>query len=218
MHVLVVGGTGRTGQRIVRATVGAGHTVVALGRSAGAQPWPEGVTPCAADVLDDGVLSDALSGVDAVVTALSIPRTSRSPFAPLAGPADLHSRTTALLLEAMATRGVQRLVKVSAQGVGDSAPRAGWGFRALVAASNLRPAFEDHAIADGMVQASPLSWTIVRPPMLVDAGPTDRGLHGAAQRTTWTWTRVHTGDVAAWIVQHLSDPDTYGRTLTLGPA
>ncbi len=180
----------------------AGHGVRVLSRSEGG------------DVLADGVLDRAVGGVDAVIVALSIPRTSRSPFAATVGPTDLHSRSTRRLLDAMAGAGVRRLVKISAQGVGDSAPRAGWGFRLLVACSQLAPAFADHAVADELVRASDLDWTIVRPPVLAD-GPATGHVEAGEALTTWSWSRVRTGDVAAFVVASLPDPGTVRRVLTL---
>lgn len=212
----MIGGTGRTGSRIADVVVERGHVPVVIGRSARPDRVPAGAVAAPADVLDSAALQSALAGCDAVVLALSIPRTSRSPWAPLRGPGDLHSRSLPVVLGAMEAHGIGRIVKVSAQGVGDSAPRAGWGFRALVAASNLRHAFRDHAVADEALRGTPVRWTIVRPPMLVDGeGP---GVRGEVGVTTWTWTRVHTGDVASFVVAALTDPATERRVLTLVPA
>lgn len=216
-RVLVVGGTGRLGRKVAEALCAAGRTPVVLGRSADPNSVPRGAIACAADACDPAQVAQALDDVDAVVTALSIPRASRSPFAPVTGPADLHSRSTRVLLDAMQQRGVRRLLKVSAQGVGDSAKRAGWGFRALVATSNLRPAFEDHAIADALVADSALDWTVVRPPILSEAAG-GVPLLASEAATTWSWTRVALDDVAAWIVGALDDPRTFGRVVTLRPA
>ena len=217
MKVLVVGGTGRLGLAATRCLLEGGHDVRVMGRSAERATLPPGSEPFAGDVLETGSFSRALVGVDAVVTALSIPRTSRSPFAALTGPVDLHSRSTATLLSAMEAAGTRRLVKVSAQAVGDSAARAGWGFRALVAASNLAPAFRDHAVADDLVAASTLDWTVIRPPMLSDA-PAAGPLRAEPDLVTWSWTRVPIGSVAQWIVDHLEDPETYGAVLSMRPA
>jgi uncharacterized protein YbjT (DUF2867 family) len=214
MKILVVGGTGRTGRRIVQAALEAGHETRVLGRSATSETVPPGAIPVAADVLDPRALGEAVAGVDAVVTALSIPRQSRSPFATPTGPPDLHQRATRLLLDAMARHGVARLVKVSAQGVGDSAPRAGLAFRALVAVSHLRGAFADHAVADDLVRASAAQFTIVRPPILVDAPPAG-ALRAGEDLRTWSWTRVSTGDVAAFVLAVLDDPAFFGRCVTL---
>lgn len=216
MRVLVVGGTGRTGRRVVRQAMEAGHETVSFGRSACPDTVPAGAIPFAGDVGDAGALREALTDCDALVTALSIPRATRSPFAALTGPPDLHSRSTALLIPLLHELDIRRWIKLSAHGVGSSASRAGWGFRALIAVSNLAPAFADHARADAALQATDLDWTIVRPPMLTDADP-HAPLRADPQGTTWTWTSVRTGDVAAWIVAGLTDETTIGRTVTLLP-
>lgn len=218
MDIVVVGGTGRTGRRIAARAVELGHEVVVLGRSArpGDPRLPVGVRVVSGDVLDREVLDTALSGADAVVTVLSIPRRTRSVFAPLAGPPDLHSRSIDALIPAMALAGIRRLIKVSAQGVGDSAGRTGWGVRLTIAASNLRPAFLDHAKADAMLSASDLDYTIVRPPVLED-GPARDIVRADEAGVTGTFTRIRTQDVANWIVDALDDAATHRRVLTLVP-
>lgn len=211
----MLGGTGRTGARIVAEGVAAGHDVICAGRSATSAP--AGARALALDVLEPGALDGPLSACDAVITALSIPRRTRSPFAEVLGPSDLHSRSTRALIEAAQRVGLKRVIKLSAHGVGDSAARAGWGFRALVAASALRTAFADHAVADDLLAASALDWTIVRPPVLDEGDPTPAGVVADDALVTWTWTRVRTGDVARWVIGALADPVTFGRVVGLGP-
>lgn len=218
MRIVVIGGTGRTGQRIAMRAVEVGHEVVVVGRSAkpGDPRLPAAARIVTGDVLNPATLETSLDGCDAVVTALSIPRRSRSVFAPIEGPTDLHSRSTAALLPAMTAASIPRLIKVSAQGVGDSAGRTGWGVRLTIATSNLKPAFVDHAKADRMIVESDLSYTIVRPPVLEDGPARDR-IEADEQGVTGTFTRIRTQDVANWIVDAVSDPTTYRRVLTLVP-
>lgn len=215
MRVLVFGGTGRTGRSIATEALRAGHEVVAFGRSATRASVPEGAIPLAGDVTNAEVVERAIQGVDAVVSCLSVPRAGPSPFAAVVGPANLHSASASIVLRAMERQGVRRLVKVSAQGVGDSAPRTGWGFRLLVAASNLKTAFADHAVADALVADSGLDWTIVRPPMLSD-GPV-AGVRADPTGVTYTWTRVARADVARWIVGTLDDPTWVHHVVSLVP-
>lgn len=216
MRVAVIGGTGRTGRRMLTELLAAGHQPVCIGRSAGTAQLPDGVEGRSADVLDPAAVEAALAGCDAVFVSLSIPRTSRNPFAALTGPTDLHSRSMKGILDAMRAVGIERIVKISAQGVGDSAPRAGWGFRLLVAVSNLKPAFADHAVADALLAASDRRWTVLRPTMLVDAPAT--GKVYAGDQATWSWTRTATGDVARFAVEILQDPEgTWRRTVTVCP-
>ncbi len=216
MRVTVLGGTGRLGSHLVTTLLSRGHQPVVIGRSASSASAPEGAEVLRGDVLDPDVMQQAVRGSQAIMTALSIPRATRSPFAEVRGPADLHSRSAQLLLASMEAEDVRRLVKVSAQGVGDSAQLAGVGFRTLVRHSNLRPAFEDHAVADQRVQESSCDWTIVRPPILADV-PSRGGVTASERARTWTWTRVPMTDVADWMVAALEDRDTFGRTLTLLP-
>ena len=109
-----------------------------VGRSASSSRVPPGSVAATADVLDQTAMRSVLAGHSHVVLALSIPRASPSPFSELAGPPDLHSASLSILLPLLRDAGINRVVKLSAQGVGDSAPRAGWGLRAFVAASSLR--------------------------------------------------------------------------------
>jgi uncharacterized protein YbjT (DUF2867 family) len=211
VRVVVLGGTGRTGRQEL---VARGHAPVVFARSAVSAP--EGAEAVAGDALDPGAVHRALERADAVVSAVSIPRAGPSPFARVTGPADLHSRSAEIVLAAMEEFGVGRLVKVSAQGVGDSAPRAGLGFRLLVRVSNLGPAFADHAVADEVVRRSSVAWTVVRPPVLGDGPPIE--LDAGEALVTGTFTRVPRAALARWIVRELEGGAFVGRCVTVAPA
>lgn len=214
MRIVVIGGTGRLGGALVARALAVGHTPVVFGRSV--KGVPAGAIAVAGDATDAAALDAAIAGADAVIVALSIPRASPSPFAAVTGPPDLHSRSAAGILAAMARHGVRRIVKVSAQGVGDSAPRAGWGFRALVAVSNLGPAFADHAVADALVRASDRDWTILHPPVLAEGGG-GGAVRAGEDVTTGTFTRLPRGDLARWLVDGVGDPSWVRRTVTVAP-
>lgn len=216
MRFVVIGGTGRTGRRIVGEAVDRGHEVVMVGRSAESGTAPEGAEALSADATDRADLERVILRADAVITALSIPRASNSPFAAVTGRPDLHSRTAEMLVDAMERGTCRRLVKISAQGVGDSAERAGWGFRALVAMSNLAPAFADHALADARVAASSLDWTIVRPPVLADSPVTGKVEAGETVETG-TFTRLSRADLARWVVDIVPDPAWFRRVVSIRP-
>jgi uncharacterized protein YbjT (DUF2867 family) len=216
MRCLVIGATGRAGRLIAEELLASGHSVRALARSARAEVLPPGAEPFPGDVLDPEALRGALYGCEAVISALSIPRAGSSPFAAITGPRDLHSRSAALLLPVMRDAGVRRFIKISAQSVGDSAPRAGWGFRLLVAASNLRVAFADHGIADAAVATSDLDWTVVRPPMLGEGPP--GAVRAGEQVTTGTFTRLPRASLARWVTEIVADEQWFRRTVSLAPA
>ena len=216
-RVVVFGGTGRTGKQIVQQAVEAGHTVVCVGRSATEESVFPGSIPFAADVLDTEAVARALRDADVAIIALSIPRRTRSPFAAVTGSKTLHSVSIRGILKACAKEEVGQIIKLSAQGVGDSAPRAGIGFRLLVRFSNLRHAFWDHATADRILAASSLGWTIVRPPMLSD-GESEWPIQAGEHLTTTTRTTVARADVARFVVACVADETWLRRCVTLAPA
>jgi uncharacterized protein YbjT (DUF2867 family) len=206
MKVVVIGGTGRTGRRVAEVAAAQGHQVDIFGRSG----------PVPGDATNPADVDRGLAGADAAILCLSIPRAGPSPWAAVVGPPDLHSRSAELVCAALARHGGRRLIKVSAQGVGASAARTGIGFRWLVAASNLRPAFADHALADERVRASGLDWTVVHPPRLADDAATGR-VEAGESVTTGTFTVLPRGDLARWVVDALVDPSWVGRTVSIGP-
>lgn len=214
MNVLVVGATGRTGGEVVRAARAAGHHVRAFARSAGRVAWPAGVEAAPGDVLVQADVDRAMAGMDAVIVAISMVRTSDWPWARILTPTDLHVRAAACLTEAARRHGLKAYVTVSAQGVGDSAKRAGWFVLALVRSSNIGVAYSDLARAEGVVRGSGLPWTIVRPTRLTGGAATGRWAAGP-DRITWSVDRIRRADVAEFLVAEAEHGTHRGTSVTV---
>jgi len=148
--------------------------------------------------------------MDAVIVALSMVRTSDFPWARITTPLDLHTQAAARLLHACAQAGVRRYITVSAHGVGDSQSRAGWGFLALVRASNIGVAYRNLAEAETRVRASDLDWTIVRPTRLT-LGEGTGSWRADPDLVTGSGARIPRADLARFLVQNLADA-TWERT------
>ncbi|MGH3932037.1 MAG: NAD(P)H-binding protein [Pseudonocardiaceae bacterium] len=74
MHLTVFGGTGGTGEQVIRAALDAGHTVTAPARDPSKiRMSHERLRTVRADVLDAPSLASTLDGADAVVSALGVP-------------------------------------------------------------------------------------------------------------------------------------------------
>lgn len=204
MKVLVVGATGRTGRLVVSQAVAAGHAVRALSRSVRAEDVPAGVEVLAGDATDPAVAAAAMEGVDAVVVALSMVRTSDSPWARITTPHDLHTQAARALLAAAQAAGVRRYLTVSAHGVGPSRPRAGWAFVALVHSSNIGVAYTNLAHAEALVMASDLDWTIARPTRLT-SGPGAGAWQAATDLRTSSAASIPREDVARFLVACLEE-------------
>ncbi|NHA70153.1 NAD(P)-dependent oxidoreductase [Phycicoccus flavus] len=177
LHLVVFGGSGPTGLRVVRRALGAGHRVTAVTRRPDDFPLTaEGLRTAKADVADADAVRVAVSGADAVVSTYGVPYTRR--------PVTVYSTGVAHILRAMTLEGVSRLVCVSSTTVADgSAPGESLAWRRVVEPLLLRrvlgrTVYDDMERMEALLRESDLDWTIVRPAGLYNAdepGPHDVG-------------------------------------------
>ncbi|MEO6398426.1 MAG: SDR family oxidoreductase [Tepidiformaceae bacterium] len=142
--ILVVGGTGTLGKRLTELLAGDGHAVRVLSRRpAAAGPASTKVEYVGGDVRDRAAVSRAMEGVTTVVSAMhGFLGTGH------AGPRGIDAEGNAILVEAAVAAGVQHFVLVSVQGA---------------SATNDLELSRMKYVAEQNLQASALSWTVVRP-------------------------------------------------------
>jgi uncharacterized protein YbjT (DUF2867 family) len=201
MDVVVAGGHGQIGQRLLRLLATRGDRARGLIRNPdhAEDLRAVGAEPVLCDLEAAGVdaVAEAIAGADAVV------------FAAGAGPGsgEERKRTVDLgaavkLIEAAQRRGIDRYLMVGSMGADD--PSRGEGvFRAYL---------EAKAEADRALQASGLGYTIVRPGGLTDEPGTGRI---AAAPSLGRRGEVTRDDVAATLVALLDAPRTAGVTFEL---
>jgi len=191
MHLLVLGASGLTGTRIVHQALEAGHRVRAWVRDPARMP-PDltGLDLHVGDVRDPAAWTDALSGIEAVLGALG----GRGPD----GPGDVRHEGIRQAIAAMQTSGVSRLLAVGGAGVlqghdgrlRQEGPTFPERFRAVSAS---------HARAWRLMAESPLDWTFVCPPDLLDAPPS--GDYAVAiDELPGGSGRIARGDLAAFML------------------
>jgi putative NADH-flavin reductase len=158
MKLLVLGANGKTGRQLVELALARGHEVTAFVRSpAKVKQQHPLLTVRRGDPLRVEELAEALPGHDVVLSALGV----RPPEAFRAH--TLVQDGAASTVAAMTRAGVKRLVLVSAAVL---FPEKGWRFaffRWLLA-----QVMRDLGTAEAIVSATPLEWTIARPPRLVE--------------------------------------------------
>ena len=204
MKVLVLGATGGTGRLIVREAMAKGHSVVALVRPRANAPDLAGARLIEGDARDEGALTRALEGCDAVVSSLG---TAISPFREVT----LLSMATQALVAAMGQRHVRRLVCITGMGAGDSRGHGGFLYDRLILPLLLRKVYEDKDRQEDVIRASSLDWVIVRPAVLNDEAArghvravTDlSGVHGG---------KIARADVACFVVDQLTEDTWLRRT------
>jgi putative NADH-flavin reductase len=162
MKVTIFGASGRTGQHLVEQALERGHQVSAFARSPQKLARFDGqIDVVEGDVGDGKAVSRAVSGADAVVSALG--PTDNTPDYEV-------TRGTNNILQAMKQHGVQRLVVSVGAGVGDpqDEPKLFNKLINLLLKLFSRHVYEDMKRSMQTVRDSDREWTVVRVPMLTD--------------------------------------------------
>ena len=136
MKLLVLGATGGTGKAIVRAALTAGHAVTILVRNPEKAQDLSGARLITGNALDPKAVAEALTGSDAVISALGTPV---SPFREVR----LLSSATRILVDEMRRQGVSRLLAITGMGAGDSAGHGGFFFDRVFKPLMLRKVYQD---------------------------------------------------------------------------
>lgn len=202
MRIAVFGGTGGTGRRFVAQALAAGHQLTALVRDpAKAPPAHDGLTVLTGEATSDqGAVTAAVTGADAVVSALGTERTWQGVRAPT-----VMAEATARIVTAMREAEVARVVWLSGLGVGDTLaevpPLPRLAYRAL-----LGRVYADKAAGERLLRRSGLDWTLVYPVMMTNGAPTGRYRHGERLELRGVPT-VARADVAAFMLGRVTSGD-----------
>ena len=208
--VLIIGASRGIGRASVEAALATGHRVRAFSRSATRLPIDdERLEKFDGDALNARDIEDALRDVDVVIQTLGVPVDIKM----LTGPITLFSAATRILLLAMETTGVQRLIAVTGFGSGDGRrripPLQRVGFEAF-----LGRAYSDKDVQEDLIRKSTLDWTIVRPGVLTSGQATHR-YRVLVEPDSWRNGLISRADVADFLVKQIDDRTHVAKTPVL---
>lgn len=209
MNVLVVGATGRTGRLLVRGALQRGHTVTAFVRAPERLGDLAGrVRVVAGDVLDGGVVSDAVDGQDAILVALRAARRRQAPA--------VNALGTLNVVRSMQRYGVKRLIVLSASGTRQGRdPNLPWAFDRVLKPVLLGAAYDDLRRMETTVRQSGLDWTIVRISGVLTNGPA-RGVYRAEPGYSLPGGRqISRADVAEHMLDQLTLTEDIGHAVAI---
>lgn len=198
MDVVVAGGPGQIGLRLLTQLAEQGHTARGLVRNPDhvAELEAAGAQAIVCDLEHDEPSGEDLAGADAIV------------FAAGAGPGSGAERKRTMdlggavkLIEAAKAHGIDRYVMVSSMGAGNP-PEGDEG---------MAPYLRAKAEADQALEQSGLDYTIVRPGGLTD----DPGTGTVQTAKSVERGQIPRDDVAAVIIAVLETPKTVGKTFEL---
>ena len=157
-NLLVLGATGRTGQHLVDLALSRKHRVTAFVRSPHKLSRTDAaLTIVGGDPMQSEQLARALPGHDAVLSVIGPP--ARQALRPHSLLAECATSTVA----AMGSAGTTRLVILSAALLFPNQ-----GIRFALFRRLIRYHVEDLVAMEAVIRATPLDWTIARPPRLVE--------------------------------------------------
>jgi uncharacterized protein YbjT (DUF2867 family) len=203
--ILVIGASQGIGLAVCNTAARDGHTVRSMSRRGTAAAGHDKlIEPFAGDALKPDDVRQALEGIDVVVQALGV-----APSLDLIlRPVTLFSSATRILLPAMRTAGVRKLVCVTGFGAGDSNAAINI-FQRLPFKALLQNAYNDKSIQEELIVASDLDWLIVRPGVLTNF-PASGRYQVLTAPNTWRNGIIARADVADFIVKRIS-ADHLGR-------
>ena len=194
-RLLVIGGSSGVGLACVREALSRGHDVAMFARSATRTALAhERLEKIDGDALVADDVRRALDGADVVLQTLGVPLDLKL----ITGPITLFSASTAVLLPAMESAGVTRLVALTGFGAGDSKAAVTAlqrpGFNLL-----LGEAYTDKSEQERLIKASALDWTIARPGVLRN-GPKSGRYRVITDPDRWRNGIIRRADVADFMV------------------
>jgi len=208
MRVLIIGASKGIGLETTRQALDAGHDVRALARSASAIAVSNpSLEKMPGDALKTEDVEAALVGVDVVIQTLGVG------LGDLFRPVHLFSDTTRVLIAAMGSQVVKRLICVTGFGAGDS--------RASISCLQRLPfqivfgrAYDDKSLQEQLIKESELDWTIARPGVLTN-GPRTGRYRILSEATQWRNGIISRADVAEFLVRQIGDQTYIRKTLVL---
>jgi putative NADH-flavin reductase len=205
MNIIVFGATGATGKQVVEQALAAGHHVTAFVRdpSKVQLDHPDLRVEAGQVTADQKAVNAAVAGHDAVISVLGNAHTYKGMRAPT-----VITDATPAILSAMRESGVDRLVFLSALGVGDSFKEAPLplkvGYRMV-----LGPIYADKLRAERILEASEVNWTLVYPVLLTNGPRT--GTYRAGERLPLKGlAKISRADVADFMLRQIDD-NTFTR-------
>lgn len=203
MKLFIVGGTGKTGRKLIEQGLERGHVITALVRNPGKVKISNpNLKIIQGNVLARESFESSLKGQDAVLSALGHKR--------FIIPTNILSKGTHNLLLAMNTHRVRRLICITSLGVNDSRFKLGLYYTLFTIPVILYFYFLDKSRQEKLIMNSDLDWTIVRPGQLTNGKKRTNYRHGLSVGSYILTKMISRASVAHFMLNQLDD-ETYIR-------
>jgi putative NADH-flavin reductase len=206
VKILILGATGSIGRHLVPQALALGDEVTVLIRDPSKlELRHEHVRVVIGDALDPVAVGAAVRGQEAVIFSLG--RSNHRV------PTTMFSDAIRILIHAMETQSVRRLVCITGIGAGDSRGHGGFLYDKIIFPWFTKETYVDKDRQEALIRDSSLEWIIVRPASFTD-GPPKGNLRALTDLKGVTIRSISRADTAAFVLQQLRS-DTYLRKTPL---
>lgn len=161
--IAIIGATGRTGNIITKLSIERGFFPVCLIRENSKDKLKNEISTVIGSPLIFEDVRKTLEGCEAVFVALNITRKSDAPWSKVISPVNLLNESMKNIIKASKELGIDRIITISAWGVGDSYKEINWMFRFLINKTNVGVSYKGHEDQEKLLNESGLNYTAVRP-------------------------------------------------------
>jgi len=203
MKLFIVGGTGKTGRKLIEQGLERGHSITALVRNPNKVKINDpNLKIIKGNVLAPDSFETAVEGQDAVLSALGHKR--------FFIPTNILSKGTRNIINAMNNYNVKRFICITSLGVNDSRFRLGLYYTLFTIPVILFFYFLDKSKQEKLIMNSDLDWTIVRPGQLTNGKKRTKYKHGLSVGSYVLTKMISRASVAHFMLNQL-DEGTYIR-------
>lgn len=206
-NLLILGASGKIGKWAVQLAQERGYNITVVVRSKSKMANISGIKIVEGSVLKTEILEQAIEGQDMVLSCLGIQRKSaENPWSGLASPPDFTASVMKAGIPIMEKNGVNRIVVVSAAGVGDSWTTVHPVLKGIIKTSSIKKTFKDFENTEKLLKQSAIESLSVRPVSLVD----ETGSQEAKIVEQFLMSsKVSRKDVAKWMMDALERKEQF---------
>ncbi|GAW25806.1 hypothetical protein SAMD00023353_1301700 [Rosellinia necatrix] len=218
MQLLVLGGSGRTGKLIIEKAISKGHNVVALVRSPSSLATHPSLTVVQGTPMKHEDIARAFGAwptpPEAVLVALSLKRTSESPFAPLSpdSPIRIMEDSVANALSVMKEFGTKRIAILNQWGAGNSFGSMNLLFRAMFKYTTMKYGLAAHNAIDEEIRQTDVEFILVRACVLADGDAAPVRLYPDDGKDIEFLPKITRASVARFMIGTCEKDDFVGKS------
>lgn len=208
MKLAIIGGTGKTGNELLKQGLEAGHHITALVRNPKkVKIQHPNLKVIQGNVLNITDLEGIFKGKEAVLSALGHKR--------FFGPSNILSQGTKNILQAMNTSAVSRFICITSMGINDNRFKLGLYYTLFVIPFIVFFYFRDKAKQERLIMASDLNWTVVRPGQMTNGKKRMQYKQGANLGSYILTKMISRADVAHFMLSQINSPTYYQKAVCI---